>query len=738
MSDQLDVKDHQEKFDTPQIYLSNYDRIRAGYFDPEYFGGVSFDEGDAIRNLDTLTADYIIHEMSKIPFRFIATATPAPNEYTEILNYAEFLGVCDRGQALTRFFQRNSTTAGNLTLYPHKEDEFWLWVRSWAIFIEYPSDLGYSDEGYLLPELEVVYHQIDINDREHKVDRDGNYKMFTDSSKSLSESAREKRDSLYYRCEKAVEIAESIPEKNIIFWHDLEDERKALECLLPKERTKSVFGSQKTDIKEQYLHEFKHGKYQYLATKPSIAGAGCNFQAHCHTAIFTGIGYKFKDFIQAIHRILRFRQAHQVTIHLVFTDAETEILKRLEQKWTNHKIMSAKMRSLMKKYGLDHKAQIEELKRSINIERQVWKGEHATVINNDAIEEVKNFKDNSIKMILTSIPFSDQYEYCENYRDLGHNDGNDGFFKQMNYLTPELLRILEPGRIAAVHVKNRIQFSYQNGVGFTSVIDFRGLTTAHFIKHGFYLLGEHYITTDVVRENNQTYRLGWTENCKDGSKMGCGSPEYLLIFRKAPTDVSNSYADVKVEKSKKDYSVGRWQLDAHSLWKSSGNRMLTPEELRTMNLKKSMRWWKDYCSNNPYNFEEHVNVIENLKSVPTSFMALSPWTHTQNDFVWDDINRMNTLNTQQASKKKMLHVCPLQFDIVDRAIERYTNEGDLIYDPFGGIGTVAVRAVKKKRNAIITELNDLYFKDAVEYAKAEEYKQTVPTLFDVMELGKAV
>lgn len=733
------VRDHEEAvqvqatYDSPQIFLSNYDRIREGKFDTSFFGGVSFDEGDAIRNLDTKTADYIINEMSKIPYRFIATATPAPNEYTEILNYAQFLGICDRGQALTRFFKRDSTTAGNLTLYEHKEKEFWIWVRSWAIFIEYPSDLGYSDEGYRLPELQVHYHQVNVKERSIKTDRDGNYKMFTDASKSLSEGAKEKRESLAARVEQAVDIVEAQPDKHFILWHDLEDERKYLEQLLPKDKTVSVFGTQKNEDKEKYLNAFKHGQYQYLATKPSIAGAGCNFQKHCSDAVFVGIGYKFKDFIQAIHRILRFRQANQVNVHLVYTDAEVEILKKLEIKWANHKKMIAEMTALMKKYGLDHRAQIEQLKRTMLIERQEYIGKDATLINNDCCEEIRNFKDNSIKMILTSIPFSDQYEYCESYRDFGHNDGNDGFFKQMDFLIPELLRVTEPGRIAAIHVKNRIQFSYQNGVGFTSLIDFRGLTTQAFLKHGWWLLGEHYITTDVVRENNQTYRLGWTENSKDSSKMGCGSPEYLLIFRKAPTDMQNAYADVRVEKSKKDYTRGRWQLDAHALWRSNGNRMLTSEELRAMDLKKLDKWWKEYVRNNPYNFKEHVELCETLDKIgklPSSFMAVSPWTHTQNDFVWDDINRMNTLNTQQASKKKMLHVCPLQFDIVDRAIERYTNPGDLIHDPFGGLGTVPLRAIKKGRKGIATELNELYWKDSVEYLKAEEYHQSVPTLFD--------
>ncbi|MGV3695525.1 DNA methyltransferase [Flavobacterium sp.] len=734
--DQADAEHAQSFYDKPQIMLSNYDRIREGKFDTSYFGGVSFDEGDAIRNLETKTSDYIINEMSKINYRFIATATPAPNEFTEILNYAQFLGVCDRGQALTRFFQRDSTSAGNLTLYPHKEKEFWLWVRSWAIFIEYPSDLGYSDEGYRLPELKVHYHQINLEERSIKSDRDGNFKMFTDASKSLSEAAKEKRESLFARAEKSVEIAMENPDRHFIFWHDLEDERKALELLLPKDKTKSVFGSQKQEIKEQYLNEFKHGQYQYLATKPSIAGAGCNFQKHCSDAVFTGIGYKFKDFIQAIHRILRFRQFNQVNIHLVFTDAELEILKTLERKWSDHKKMIAEMTALMKKYGLDHRAQIAELKRAMEIERQEWKGKNATLINNDCVLEVKNFKDNSIKMILTSIPFSDQYEYCENYRDFGHNDGDKGFFEQMDFLVPELLRVLEPGRICAIHVKNRIQFSYQNGVGFTSLKPFRSKVEDCFMQHGFWLLGEHYIPTDVVRENNQTYRLGWTENCKDGTKMGAGSPEYLLIFRKAPTDISNAYADDKVVKSKDDYTRGRWQLDAHSLWKTSGNRLLTPEELRTLNLSQIGKRWKEYCQNNPYDFEAHVELCETLDSIkklPSSFMAVSPWTHTQNDFVWDDINRMNTLNTQQASKRKMLHVCPLQFDIVDRAIDRYSNPGDLIYDPFCGIGTVPLRAIKKGRKGIGTELFDLYWKDSVEYLKAEEYKESVPTLFDTLE-----
>ena len=723
---------HAIAVDVPAIFVSNYERIREASFDTTFFGGCSFDEGDAIRNLDTKTSDYIIHEMSKIPHRFIATATPAPNEYTEILNYAQFLGICDRGQALTRFFQRDSTKAGNLTLYPHKEKEFWIWVRSWAIFVEFPSDLGYSDEGYKLPEITLHYHEVQIKDRGVLTDRDGNVKMFADASKGLSEAAREKRESLEKRVEKAVEIVNSQPGMHWLLWHDLEDERKHIEKKL--QGVVSVYGSQKNEVKEQLLNDFKHGKFQHLATKPTIAGAGVNFQHHCHNAIFVGIGYKFKDFIQAIHRIQRFRQQNEVHIHLVYTDAELEVLKALEAKWSRHKEMIAEMTALMKRYGLSQADAITDLKRSMIVERKEVKGENYTFIHNDCTEEVKSFADNSIDMVLTSIPFSDQYEYCESYRDFGHNNGNDGFFKQMDYLTPELLRVVKPGRIAAIHVKDRIQFSYQNGVGFTSLIDFSGQTVAHFLKHGWWLLGKHIITTDVVRENNQTYRLGWTENCKDSTKMGSGSPEYLLIFRKAPTDTSNAYADERVVKSKEEYSRGRWQLDAHAHWNSSGNRMLTPEELRKMDLSRIGKWWAEYCANNPYSFEDHVQLCETLDGMgklPSSFMAIPPKSKT--DGVWDDVNRMLTLNSSQTQRKQTNHVCPLQFDIIDRALDRYSNPGELVYDPFGGIGSTPYRCIMKGRRGIATELNEDYWKDGAQYLKEAEYKRSIPQLFDLLD-----
>lgn len=714
------------------ILCSNYERIREAKFDPSFFGGVSFDEASIIRGLDTETTEYILQHFTNIPYRFVCTATPSPNEYTEILNYAQFLGAMDRGQALTRFFQRDSTKAGNLTLYPHKEKEFWMWVSSWALFITKPSDLGYSDEGYDMPEMKVIYHNVTVKDRGVIKDRDGNIKMFRNAAASLQDASREKRESIPDRMEKAMQIIENSPEDHFIIWHHLEAERAAIETALPAAKT--VYGSQKYEQREQYLIGFGEGQYRYLATKPEIAGSGCNFQYFCHKAIFMGIDYKFNDFIQAVHRIYRFQQNMPVEIHIIHTDSEEQIVKTLEAKWSRHNKMVKHMTDLIKEHGLSNTSIESDLSRTIGVHRKEVKGQNYTAIHNDCVMELLTMQDNCLDLVVTSIPFSDQYEYCESYHDMGHNDGDGEFFEQLGYATRELLRCTKPGRIACVHVKDRIQYSYVTGSGFTTLNDFSGKTVQHFVDNGWWLMGKITITTDVVQENNQTYRLGWSEQCKDGSKMGVGLPEYLLIFRKAPTDTSNAYGDFPVVKSKEEYTRGRWQLDAHAYWKSNGNRLMNPDELRQMEVSKICKAWQIMQDVEGYDFGKHLAISEALDEVDklsARFMTLPPASNSP--YVWDDVNRMNTLNTAQMQRKQEKHVCPLQFDIIDRCIERFSMPGEIVFDPFGGIMSTPFRAVKLGRYGMATELNENYWKDGCRYLREAEMQRSVPTLFDAVQ-----
>jgi len=277
------------------------------------------------------------------------------------------------------------------------------------------------------------------------------------------------------------------------------------------------------------------------------------------------------------------------------------------------------------------------------------------------------------------------------------------------------------------------------------------------------------IVTDVVRENNQTYRLGWIEQCKDGSKMGVGMPEYLLIFRRPPSDSSRGYADLPVIKNKAAYSRHRWQVDAHGFHRSSGNRLLTEDDIRGMPHERIFKLFRQHSLENVYDYEEHVRLGETLEvcahcghihlgikgqdddegkvcgfencqcprydsALPKKFMLLQPQSWAPD--VWTDITRMLSLNSAQAAAGREMHLCPMQFDLADRAIVQYTMEGETVLDPFAGLGTVPMRAVKLGRKGIGIELSPRYFADAVYYCEAAEKENAAPSLFTLIDLEK--
>lgn len=715
------------------ISLTNYESVRDGKVDPSAFTWASLDEASVLRSFGSKTFQTFLPLFDAVPYRHVATATPSPNRFKELIHYAGFLGVMDTGQALTRFFQRNSEKAGDLTLYPHKEREFWLWVNSWAIFLQKPSDLGHSDEGYVLPELTVRWHEVKTDLGAVDADRDGQRPMFRSSALGLAQAAKERRSTLDARIAKVVEIRTAEPDENFLLWHDLEDERHALCAALPD--AVAIYGSQDLDRREEAVVAFSDGEIATLAAKPVIAGSGCNFQRHCRRAVFAGVGFKFNDFIQAIHRIQRFGQPGAVEIDIVYAETEREVRRDLEAKWARDQELRVIMSEIIRKYGLDHRAMLDELSRACGVERIEASGEGWTVANNDCVEETRGMADDSVDLILTSIPFANHYEYSPNYNDFGHTDDNGHFWAQMDFLTPELRRVLRPGRIAAIHVKDRILFGSVTGHGRPAVSPFHAEAIMHYGRHGLVFAGMITIDTDVVRENNQTYRLGYTEMCKDGSRMGVGSPEYLLLFFKPQTDRSNGYADVRIARDKADYSLARWQIDAHARWRSSGDRLLTPEELAALPPDVLATAFTAESLKTVYDHETHVRIGEALEArgaLPSTFMALKAGSHDPD--VWHDVTRMLTLNGEQSRRGLENHICPLQFDIVDRAIRRWSMPGELVYDPFGGIFTVPYRALKLGRQGRAVELNPGYFVDGVKHLEAMEREVASPSLFDVLDV----
>ncbi|MCC2033093.1 DNA methyltransferase [Microbacterium allomyrinae] len=724
------------------IYVTNYESVRDGKLDVDDFDAVSLDEASVLRSFGSKTYQSFLDLFQHQTYRFVATATPSPNRHKELIHYAGFLGIMDTGQALTRFFVRDSTKANNLRLYPHKEHEFWLWLNTWACFVQRPSDLGFEDTGYDLPPVDVQWHQVEVGVQSDQIDRDGQGVLVRGGGRSLKDTAREKRETIAERVAELMSIVEAHNidgegRGQIILWCDLNDEQDAIEKALGAAHLtfSSVHGSLTDEEAERRLDEWRDGETYALIGKPMMLGQGMNLQ-QCHTAIWVGITYKFNDTIQSLHRVQRFGQTHPVEAHFIFAETESEVRDTLLQKWEEHDHLTETMSDVIREFGLNPAAVSEALQRAIGVQRVEEVGGEWTVALNDSVFETRDhIATDSIDLIVTSIPFANHYEYTPNYNDFGHTDNNDHFWAQMDYLTPELWRVLAPGRIYACHVKDRINFGNVTGAGVPTVSPFHAEALVHGLKHGFDYLGMITITTDVVRENNQTYRLGYTEMRKDGTKMGVGSPEYVLIFHKPQTDRSKGYADERVVKSIPDYSLAKWQIDAAADWRSSGDRLLTPAELAVIEPKHRSRLFKNQTRANVYDFEAHVETGEALQeknALPSTFKSLDPgsWRHD----VWDDVNRMLTLNGEQSRRALEFHICPLQFDIVDRLIERYSNRGDLVYDPFGGLGTVPLRARKLGRRGRASELNPTSFRDAVMYQQELDGAQATPTLFDLLAI----
>jgi hypothetical protein len=335
---------------------------------------------------------------------------------------------------------------------------------------------------------------------------------------------------------------------------------------------------------------------------------------------------------------------------------------------------------------------------------------------------------------------------------------------------------MKPGRIVAVHLKNRIHYGSVTGLGFSIFHRFTHAVCDAMEKHGFHTMGFHYVPTCVVGENNQTYRLTFGEMQKDSTKMGAGIPEEIWIFRKPPTFSDNAYADEPVMHNmckcpyfghqaphddfvrpmsilldcskckqffqheelitvgQQDYSLAKWQIDADAFWHSSGNRLLTPEEIKQSSLKEIRAWWNKFNSETIYDYEGHIQLLQELDAAGKLSRT---WTtlplRSNTGYIWNDVNRMHGLNQQQRLRKQQNHICPQPYDEVNRVIELYSNEGELVGDNFGGIGTTGVCALKKKRRAFLTELNDTYAKCAGVYLKETEIKNEIPMLFDLVQ-----
>jgi hypothetical protein len=313
---------------TKNIVICNYERLH--YFDSKDFDGVVLDESSILKNFDGKIKGQVTYFMKKIKYRFLSTATPSPNDFIELGTSSEVLGYMGYMDMLGKFFKNNQSSVAKQKrnigekyyLKPHAERDFFAWVNQWSIMVKMPSDLGYSDERYILPELNVNKH---IIQNTSLIGLENQIQMFVKEAKTFQEIRHEQKMTIEDRCKKAVELAKG---KVSVYWVNLNEESRIIKSIDPE--AVEILGSMSIDKKEDILLRFAKGDIKRIITKAKMTGMGLNWQ-HCNHSVFFPT-YSYEQYYQAIRRFWRFGQKNNVTIDMVTSQGQKRVLQALQQK----------------------------------------------------------------------------------------------------------------------------------------------------------------------------------------------------------------------------------------------------------------------------------------------------------------------------------------------------------------------------------------------------------------------
>jgi superfamily II DNA or RNA helicase len=336
---------------SPRVVITNYERLER--FDPAEYAGVILDESSILKSFTGATTRKLIEAFARMPFRLAGSATPAPNDHTELGQHSAFLSVMKSSEMLSRFFIADQANAGVYRLKKSAVRHFWDWVASWARCVSKPSDLGFSDEGFVLPPLEIIKHLVRVDrTADSGEERDGQFRMFRIPDTSATSIHKEKRLTASDRAEQVAQIVATIPANDpACIWVDTDYEAEAIRATVPD--AVEVSGKMNADVKEERLQAFSNGEIKTLLTKPSIAGYGLNWQ-HCNQAIFTGLSFSYEAFYQAVRRFYRFGQPRPVNAHVVMAETEAAIVATVQRKSGDHERMKSEMAAAMRRAAVEH------------------------------------------------------------------------------------------------------------------------------------------------------------------------------------------------------------------------------------------------------------------------------------------------------------------------------------------------------------------------------------------------
>jgi hypothetical protein len=668
-----------------QITVANYDRLHL--FELDRFIAGALDESSILKSFSGATCRSLIDGFSRTPYRLAASATPSPNDYTELGNHAEFLGVMTRTEMLATFFTHDGGDTSKWRLKRHAVKAFWEWVGTWAIAFRKPSDLNpaFSDDGYVLPPLHIHRHEIDFQ----TVVPEG--RLFEDEAVTLTDQRSVKRGSLSARVAKVAELVAAEPDEPWLIWCELNDEGGALEKAIPG--AVQVSGSDTTAFKEDRMRDFSEGRLRVLISKPAICGFGMNWQ-HAARMASVGIDHSHEKWYQCVRREWRFGQTRPVHAHVIHTPQEAPIVRSLKEKEARAETMAEEMIGLM-----NSREQVGAIQEATDRETETYRRDVARGANwelrlGDCVEGLREVEDDSVGYSVFSPPFASLYTYTNSQRDMGNCRGQDDFVEHFRFAVRELHRVLMPGRLLSFHCMDLPLGKARDGV--IGLRDFRGELIRLFEAEGFVLHSQVVIWKDPVTAMQRTKAIGLLHKqlVKDSALSRQGIPDYLVTMRKRgdnPVPVVGRLAEY--------HGTDQWEISS-PLPPCDGTR----DELPT-NQRQSIEIWQRYASP-----------------------------------VWMDINPSRTLQyTSAREEADERHICPLQLDVIERGVQLWSLPGDLILSPFAGIASEGYVSVLRGRRFLGFELKESYWKQGCHNLRRAETEAGQQSLFslDAEELAVA-
>ena len=617
------TKEEAEKFkiDVSTFNILNYEKLHT--INPSDYSGVVLDESSIIKSFTGKIRNQLIELFAETPFKLACTATPSPNDYMELGNHAEFLGITSYTEMLATYFIHDGGETSKWRLKGHGKQKFWEWLCSWAVFVRKPSDIGFEGEDFELPPLNQIKHCIPDNHIQSET-------LIPMAVAGLSERIGLRRDTIEIRMQKVAELAKS-REGQVLIWCDLNDEAAMLAKMIPE--SVNVQGSDTPEFKSKTALDFAHGKLKTLISKADILGYGMNFQSS-HNMIFASMNDSYEALYQCIRRQWRYGQTKPVNVHMVYTERQQTIIENLARKHEQMEVMAMEM------IATTNKLIRNELSGgktdTANTETREDKGNGYHITLGDCVTGVAALPDDSIDFTIYSPPFASLYTYSNSPNDMGNCTSDDDFAKHFSYLTKDLYRVTRPGRLMSFHCMNLPSTIQRDG--FIGIKDFRGDLIRMFQNAGFIFHSEVVIWKDPVTAMQRTKALGLLHKQikKDSCMSRQGIPDYLVTMRKPGEN---------------------------------------KKPVTNTNESFPVQLWQNYASP-----------------------------------VWMDINPSDTLQFREArASDDERHICPLQLQVIERAIKLWSTEGDTVLSPFMGIGSEGYMALKMGRKFRGFELKKSYY-----------------------------